>query len=148
MRTILTAISVFVLFPFLLCASESESVTDTDLHILAGVAASLGSASVFLFATEAEYWSLPTIAAVAAAAAVVGGIGKELVDELGLGTPELRDIYNTAIGGLIGIAMLTYSLLAFPPAPVTSGLELRYTFLTIGVALSLPLFRYIIPEQK
>ncbi len=104
---------------------------------------SLGSTSLLIYASQGKA-EPAAVTAAAGAAAICAGIGKELFDRLGFGTPEFRDLLNTAFGGLIGISAIAFSFSAFPPQNVR-GIEsdLRYTFLSLSLALSLPILQHL-----
>ena len=71
---------------------------DKAFHFLAG------------WAIAATFQSMPLVAAALVAAA---GIGKEIWDKQGHGTPELMDIVATLLGGIAGLMVsLSVSALA------------------------------------
>ena len=117
---------------------DCRSVSDTELHILGGTVVSLSSAAILFFVSRECEMTFTATVAIAGAAAVGAGIGKELIDRLGFGTPELRDIANTALGAVIGTVSMLFALTAFPTDVESNHQELRFTFLTMSVLLSLP----------
>lgn len=66
---------------------------DKILHILAG------AVIAFVFGV----WISPTTGL---AAGIVAGAGKEIVDKLGLGTPDYLDFFMTVVGSLIAAIIL------------------------------------------
>lgn len=137
---------LFVLVPAL-PAQDVSPITDTDLHIFAGAIMSLGVAAVLLHGTGEEEIPLASIAVIAGGAALLAGVGKEVVDSLGYGISELRDILNTTFGGIIGVSTVAFSFIAFPSGQSTRGAELPYAFLAISAGLSLPLLRHILSDM-
>jgi hypothetical protein len=138
---------MLILSAAVLSADETGALTDTDLHILAGGVIALSCAATFLFLPTVNDRELLSTVAVAAGAAFAAGIGKELFDMLGFGTPEARDILNTMIGGAIGVATITYSLTAFPDTAISSGSELWYTFYLVSAAFCLPLLHDVLKRE-
>lgn len=85
-------------------AFENRQIDDTSLHQLAGISISLLAMGV------AEGFDIPDSIGVisAGALAIVAGIGKEVVDSFGLGTPESRDIWNTSLGAGVAVAFILF----------------------------------------
>ncbi|MBT3276280.1 MAG: hypothetical protein HN368_24240 [Spirochaetales bacterium] len=147
-RFVLTAIIIILILATSdLQAQDINTISDKDLHILAGTIVSLGTAGAIFIASN-DYLTITSTAVIAGATAIVAGIGKELFDTLGFGTPEFRDILNTVLGGVVGISAITFSLSAFPPGYPNNSNELRYSFITVSAALSLSVLQYLFTESN
>ena len=109
---------------------DYDKVTDTELHILSGTVISLRSAAILFYVSRECEMAFPV-------AAVGSGVGKELIDRLGFGTPELRDVTNTALAAVIGTISMLSSLTVFPADVDPNRSEkLRFTFLSMSVFLT------------
>ena len=112
---------------------------DTALHLLAGAAAGLVSASIFSHgyqsSTIEEYPLL--LPAVAVTTSLFAGFAKESVDSTGFGDPQWRDLRNTALGGTAAALLVGGAETAFGNNP-----QGRRTFgivcLAAGAFLSIP----------
>jgi hypothetical protein len=112
---------------------------DSALHLLAGAASGLLSASIFSHSYQSstiqEYPLL--LPAAALTAAVFAGFAKESVDSTGFGDPQWRDLRNTALGGTAAALLVGGAETAFGNDP-----QGRRTFgivcLAAGAFLSIP----------
>ncbi len=124
-------------------AQEQAVVSDTDLHILAGIIASFGTASLLIYTSAGDEPDTAELMITAGAATVGAGIAKEIIDSFGFGTSEIRDVVNTLLGGAIGVSAVIFSLSAFPEERTTAHKNLLCAFLSMPVVLSIPLIEYV-----
>lgn len=143
--TAFAAALTFLVFtaPSISC-QEYEPASDTDLHIIAGIAASFGSVPFLVLAAKGDRLDPLTVTAAAAAAAVSAGIIKEMFDYLGLGTPEMRDLLNTAFGGVVGVGALSFYYYAFPKTNFGIERDLGFTFFSLSFAMCIPMLQHFI----
>ena len=125
-------------------AQDREPASDRELHILAGIVASVGSASLLLSVCQAGEADRAAIIAAAGAAALCAGIGKELIDSLGFGTPDFRDLLNTGLGGLVGISAVAFAFSAFPSNNSGVQKDLPPTFFSLSLILSVPVLQHFL----
>ncbi len=120
------------------CAEPSLNIrsrlADSDLHALAGL--SIG----FLAAGAASSLDIaaPLLTTISLASALLAGLAKEMIDFAGYGSPEIRDFFNTALGGAVataGIIFASYALSPYHRQP--SGSMALY--LPLGLIFLIPL---------
>ncbi len=112
----------------------TSPLIDDDLHTLAGMSIFFFT-SAFLAATELDSKSSVLIAL---SAASLAGLGKEVWDSFGFGTPEASDFVWTMLGGAVGTigAMFVFATLYESERPDFSSSIL---FSSLGVTLAIPL---------
>jgi hypothetical protein len=131
-------------------AEERWQISDKDLHVLAGSIVTFGSTVFFLYASGDTMPKPLYVAAMGGISAACAGIGKEVVDLLGLGTADLRDALATAAGGLAAVSAVAFSFSAFFYNDLAAAPNFRYLFLTLSLPLSIPLLQYAFlrPQAK
>ena len=113
-------------------ATLATQLQDTELHLLAGLSVSFLSAAV-----AGNFGLPPAVAAVTAVStAAFAGLAKEIADSMGVGSPELRDLVHTIVGGSIAAVCLGYAYHAVLPEP-SGGPEEQALFIGLAVSLSL-----------
>ena len=127
--------------------AHGQEISDADLHSLAGASIALSAAGILLYVLEPNAQTLVASAITAGISSLAAGLGKELIDRLGFGTPERRDIANTVLGAAAAISTMMFSAVAFPPSPGLVVKDLRFTFLAMSVGLAVPVFRYLIADR-
>ena len=111
-----------------------SSLSDTDLHQIAGIAVGLTAATLAV-----RVQTSGGAAALGLGAAFVAGAMKEIVDLIGPGTAELRDLGNTLIGGLAAGAVVLWTDLLYEPGMAGAFRQRQIFTATMAVSVALPL---------
>lgn len=127
-------------------APESGPPSDTELHLSAGVAAGLigGGCCLYLRARDASSVTKST-ALCAISVSAAAGIAKEVVDLLGFGRSEARDVLNTVIGGGLSVVAIT-GLLTTGGVSSANRATVSSGFVVIGLSLTAVVFRQVRPR--
>ena len=82
-----------------------SDLPDNDLHTLAGLSVGFLAAGV----VDGLGVAPAVLAPVALASALLAGLAKEMIDRAGYGSPELRDLLNTILGGVVASAGVLFA---------------------------------------
>lgn len=126
---------------------------DAELHEAAGAAVAFAAAGAFAAAASypLEETAVLVIPATALGAASAAGALKELIDFHNHGTPELRDLLSTTLGGLAGGLLASAAIAAFgarAERDVDLAVALGMTALATGAALVPVLVRAQPPVEQ
>jgi hypothetical protein len=119
--------------------APARELDDLTLHLLAGMAGSLGAAAAAypFYSSAPPNEAAPRLAAVGVSASALLGMLKELLDALGFGTPDWSDLAATLVGGLAG-GLLVYTAERASPHAGSHSAALPALFGSVAFVLSWP----------